>query len=315
MGVNEGGLVAVYATGRVSGSEAVGGLVGQHRGTLTASYATGPVRGESETRGLVGAVSEPGRVTTSYWDTATSGVESSAAGQGLTTAALQRPTAYSGPYAGWNVDADGDGAVDGPWHLGTAAQYPVLTLDVDGDGRPTWQEFGHQLRTGPALTATASGAPAEVVLTWTAAETSVWTPAPAATYTVTRGAGTTVETVATGVRDARYVDAVVPPGSSYTYQVAAVIDGGEAARSARVTAAVPCTYALTPLHRDVLWTAGVGQVAVTTGPGCAWTAASESAFLAVTAGTGGSGPGTVRYTVAANAGGPRRVRWWWAASG
>ena len=33
---------------------------------------------------------------------------------------------------------------------------------------------------------------------------------------------------------------------------------------------------------------------------------SESDFLAVTAGTAGAGPGTVRYTVAANAGAPRR---------
>ena len=67
----------------------------------------------------------------------------------------------------------------------------------------------------------------------------------------------------------------------------------------------PCAFAVTPLHRDVLWTAGAEQVMVTTAPGCAWTAASESAFLAVTAGATGTGSGTVRYTVAANAGGPR----------
>ena len=121
----------------------------------------------------------------------------------------------------------------------------------------------------------------------------------------TRETGATVETVAAGVRGARYVDTDVQPGSAYTYQVAAVVDGGEAARSARVTAAVPCAYAVTPPHRDVLWAAGGGQVAVTTGPGCAWTAASESAFLAVAGGAAGTGPGTVRYTVAANAGGPR----------
>ncbi len=63
---------------------------------------------------------------------------------------------------------------------------------------------------------------------------------------------------------------------------------------------------MTPLHRDVLWTAGTEQVAVTTAPCCAWTAVSESDFLAVTAVTAGAGPGTVRYTVAANAGAPRR---------
>ena len=81
------------------------------------------------------------------------------------------------------------------------------------------------------------------------------------------------------------------------YQVAAVVDGGEAARSARVTAEVPCAFMVTPLRRDVLWTAGAQQVAVTTAPGCAWTAASESGFLAVTSGTMGTGPATVSYTV------------------
>ena len=306
VGDNEGGLVAVHATGRVSGNAVVGGLVGRHRGTLTASYATGRVRGTDEAGGLVGAVSEPGTVTASYWDTETSGLESSAAGRGLTTSALQRPTAYGGVYAAWNVDVDGDGILDGPWHLGTPAQYPVLTLDVDGDGRASWQALGRQLRSGPELTAMPEAAPAEVVLTWTAAEVGAWTPAPAVTYTVTREAGPALETVAAAVRGARYVDADVQPGGAYTYQVAAVVDGGEAARSALVTAVVPCAYAVTPPHRDVLWTAGTGQVTVTTGPGCAWTAASEAGFLAVTAGTAGAGPGTVRYTAAANAGGPRR---------
>ena len=277
-------------------------LIGNHRGALAAGYATGRVRGERETGGLVGATVPPGTVTASYWDTETSGLESSAAGRELTTAALQGPTAYGGLYAAWNVDADGDGAVDGPWHLGTAEQYPALSLDVDGDGLASWQELGRQLRSGPELTATPSVVPAEVVLTWTAADTGAWTPAPAVTYTVTREAGTTV---AAGVHGARYVDVGVQPGSTYTYQVAAVVHGGEAARSARVTAAVPCAFTVTPAHRDVLWTASAEQVAVTTAPGCAWTAASASDFLAVTAGTAGTGPGTVRYTAAANAGGPR----------
>ena len=329
VGLNEGGLAAVYATGRVSGTAAVGGLVGHHRGTLTAGYATGRVRATDAAGGLVGTVSEPGTaeapatVTASYWDTQTSGAASSAAGRGLTTSALQRPTAYGGLYAGWNVDADGDGILDGPWHLGTAAQYPALALDVDGDGRASWPELGRQLRAGPAVTAApaenlAAENLAEVALAWTAADTSAWTPAPEVTYTVTREAGATVPTgatletgarvatVAAGVRGTRYVDTDVQPGSAYSYQVAAVVDAGEAARSAPVRAEVPCAYAVTPPHRDVLWAAGADQVAVTTGPGCAWTAASESALLAVASGATGTGPGTVRYTVAANAGGPRR---------
>ena len=67
-----------------------------------------------------------------------------------------------------------------------------------------------------------------------------------------------------------------------------MVDGGKAARSALVTAEVPCAFMVTPLRRDVLGTAGAEQVAVTTAPGCAWTPASESRFLAVTAGTAGA---------------------------
>ena len=43
-----------------------------------------------------------------------------------------------------------------------------------------------------------------------------------------------------------------------------MVDGGKVARSARVTAEVPCAFMVTPLRRDVLWTAGAEQVAVTT---------------------------------------------------
>ncbi len=99
------------------------------------------------------------------------------------------------------------------------------------------------------------------------------------------------------------------PETSYTVTLSASDPGGlTTTRTFRVatTTADPCAYAVTPPHRDVLWTAGTGQVTVTTGPGCAWTAASESAFLTVTDGAMGRGPGTVRYAVAANAGGPRR---------
>ena len=94
-------------------------------------------------------------------------------------------------------------------------------------------------------------------------------------------------------------------GNAYMSQVAAVVDGGKTARSARVTADVPCAFMVTPLRRHVLWTAGAEQVAVTTAPGCAWTAASESGFLAVTSGTMGTGPAAVSYTVEANARRPR----------
>ena len=53
---------------------------------------------------------------------------------GQTTTALQTPTGYSGIYADWNVDLDGDTRTDDPWDFGTASQYPALSVDFDGDG-------------------------------------------------------------------------------------------------------------------------------------------------------------------------------------
>ena len=313
VGANAGGVAAVHAAGRVSGTRRVGGLVGYNRGALSAGYATGRVAGDSESGGLVGTSEAPGTVTDSFWDTDTSGRASggsgdraATAGRGLPTAALQAPVDYAGLYAAWSVDVDGDGAADAPWDFGTVLQYPALSLDVDGDGVAGWREVGRQLRAGPALTAAPAVDPARVDLTWTAADAGARTPAPEVTYTVHRETGAALETVATDVRGLRYVDRAVEPGSAYSYQVAAVVAGGEAARSALVPAAVPCAFLVAPLHRDVLWTAGTGEVSVSTGPACAWTAASGSEdFLTVTSDAAGTGSGTVTWAVEANAGVPR----------
>ena len=274
-------------------------------GALAAGYATGRVSGDAETGGLTGATEPPGTVTAGYWDMDTSGRAAGPAGLGQSTTALQGPTGYAGLYAAWNMDVDGDGVADAPWHFGTEAQYPALSLDVDGDGRATWQEAGRQLRAGPVVTAAPRAGSAEVTLTWTPVDATGWTPSPAVTYTVHRAAAAGVETVAQGVRGTRHVDRSAQPGSTYTYQVAAVVDGGEAARSSLVAVEVPCAFTVTPLHRDVLWTAATYEVTVATGSTCGWTAASESAFLTVTGAATGTGSGTVAYAVAVNEGGPR----------
>ena len=168
--------------------------------------------------------------TAVYWDTDTSGRPAGVADGGQSTSALQAPTAYAGLYQAWNVDVDGNGTADAPWHFGTAAQYPALSLDADGNGRSTWREMGHQLKAGPPVTAVPAVDPVQVALTWTAVDASAWTPSPAVSYTVYRGAGGTVETVAAGVRGLRYVDRGMHSGTAYTYQVAAVVDGGEEVR-------------------------------------------------------------------------------------
>ncbi len=228
IGENDAAVTASYATGWVAGDDNVGGLVGSNGRTITASYATGPVAGVRNVGGLVGRNTRSfgftGTVTTSYWDTTTSRRTSSAGGQGRTTGQLQTPTGYSGIYAQWNVDLDGDGEANDPWHFDTG-KYPALQVNGDGQGTD-WKKFGYQLRAGPTLTAT--GSATQVDLSWTAVDTSPWNPdAPDVTYIVYRNSGSTVSTVAENISGLEHTTT----GVTDTYQVSAVVTGGEAVRS------------------------------------------------------------------------------------
>ena len=151
VGQNLGTVSTSYVSGRVTGVDSVGGLVGwNNRGTITASYARVQVRGDFRVGGLVGwhffstaiasyatgqvtgnggglvGVRAVSTITASYWDTETSGQSSSAGGTGHTTAELQTPTDYTGIYANWNVNVDGVTGNDNPWAFGANYQYPVL---------------------------------------------------------------------------------------------------------------------------------------------------------------------------------------------
>jgi hypothetical protein len=67
-------------------------------------------------------------------------------------------------------------------------------------------------------------------------------------------------------------------------------------------AAAPCSYSITPPDTTVAADGGLGSIAVTAGAGCAWTATSNAPWIAITSGAGGSGPGAVAFSVAANTG-------------
>jgi hypothetical protein len=61
-----------------------------------------------------------------------------------------------------------------------------------------------------------------------------------------------------------------------------------------------CSYAISPGSQSFNSTGGTGSINVTATSGCAWTAASNQSFAAVTSGGSGSGSGVVNYSVAAN---------------
>ena len=228
-GSNSGEVTAAYATGRVVGDLEAGGLIGGNTGDVNISYATGLVSGRSTVGGLVGRNSGGGNITGSYWDSDTSGRTTGSYGQAKNTEELQLPTAASGIYQTWNVDLDGDSMNDDPWDFGTSSQYPVLSVDTNGIGGPTWQEFGQQIRTSPALMPTT--AVGQVTLAWSAISS--------AAYNLYRTSGTTVEILSENTSSRSYVDTDVTAGATYVYQVAAVINGSEASRSPQVTVVVP----------------------------------------------------------------------------
>ena len=318
----ESWVISSYATGDVSGANSVGGLAGSvftrsdvqvvHRIKVVASYATGKVSGTRFVGGLFG-YREPARgaaarvtVSASYWDTQTSGQTTgvgdgdSLGVQGRTTGQLQSPTGYTGIYSTWDGDldnADGDGnpatGTDDFWDFGTTGQYPALKADLDGDGTPTWQEFGSQRGDVPTptppgaptgLKAVAQG-PTQINLSWSA-------PSDGGGAAITAYDLRHIETGATDKADAnwtvaeawttgsgplQYVLTGLAGATQYDVQVRAVNAGGESEWSATVSeTTAPPVVPGAPTGLTALVVAGQAQVVLS------WTAPANTGGAPIT---------------------------------
>jgi hypothetical protein len=130
-----------YARGPVTGSDYVGGLVGySYGGSINNSYAAGLVGGPSNTGGLVGYV-DSSTVTTSFWDTQTTGQPTSAAGTGADTVDMQSLAQYFD--TGWAIGVS----------TNLAPGYPALGFSVAG-ATTTWVIYGVPLPTSTSTTTT-----------------------------------------------------------------------------------------------------------------------------------------------------------------
>jgi hypothetical protein len=72
-----------------------------------------------------------------------------------------------------------------------------------------------------------------------------------------------------------------------------------------VQAGTTCSYALTPTGQTIAASGGGGTFSVATGPGCAWTASANDAWIVLIGGAAGTGQGSVSFTVAPNSGAAR----------
>ncbi|MDI3503826.1 MAG: hypothetical protein PWP64_762 [Candidatus Cloacimonadota bacterium] len=103
-------IQSCYSHSTVSGDSFVGGLIGETDGAaLTACYSTGAVEGNSHTGGLVGFNTADSSAEDCYWDTQTSGMQSSVFGMGRSSAEMTYPYALN-TYDNW--DFNGTWAAD-----------------------------------------------------------------------------------------------------------------------------------------------------------------------------------------------------------
>ena len=162
VGYGPGTIINSYAAGRVSGKNQVGGLVGERSARIENSYATARVSGQNRVGGLVGFTFALNKIISSYaignvsgnegasaglvfsslqtlapsvasyWDTQTSGKQTSSSGLGKTTMQLQSPempqsVSSTEAYYQWN---------QAEWDFGDSKQYPILkyTQNPSGNG-------------------------------------------------------------------------------------------------------------------------------------------------------------------------------------
>ncbi len=126
VGSNHGGISQCYSTSAVIGISSVAGLVGYNdsRGIVTECYSAGAVTGTGTyVGGLAGCNQDSwgrkGTITTSFWDTQTSGQVKSAGGTGKTAAEMQ--TAATFLDAGWYRCGE-----MGIWTIDDGRDYPRL---------------------------------------------------------------------------------------------------------------------------------------------------------------------------------------------
>jgi hypothetical protein len=123
----DGVVVNSYAKGNVHGKYGVGGLIGTNTGTVLNCYSIGSVTGERNFGGLIGINGEI-QVIGSFWDTETSGLDTSSGGTAKTTTEMQIPNTFL--EAGWNLMDETTNSTEDVWWILEGQDYPRLWWEL-----------------------------------------------------------------------------------------------------------------------------------------------------------------------------------------
>jgi hypothetical protein len=132
VGSNIGVLYSSYATSSVTATESsTGGLCGENFGMIRGCYAVGSVIGSSLVGGLCG--NNRGEVTSCFWNTETSGLTSSAGGEGVSYTEMMTLSTFTG--TNWDfVGETANGTAD-VWRMCVdGVDYPRLSWEFSQNG-------------------------------------------------------------------------------------------------------------------------------------------------------------------------------------
>ncbi len=152
----------------------------------------------------------------------------------------------------------------------------------------------------PALTSPANNAPAVSVtspLTWAASSGAV-------SYDVYFGTSAVSTPLVASTTNTTFSPGSLTPATTYFWSVGAR-NGAGANTSVQFAFTTTCASALSTTSATASGLGGTGSVPVTASGICSWAASSGASWINITAGSSGTGNGTVGYSVAANTGAQR----------